>query len=216
MDDKFLRQNVIDELEFDPSIDAVNIGVAVEDGVVSLSGHVGSYAEKSAVERIVRRVKGVRAIAEDIRARYPYDKKTEDDEIAKRAVAMLEWDVSVPQTVTVTISKGWITLEGEVTWQFQRMAAEQDVRKLSGVIGVINSIVIKPRASEVDIKKTIGDALVRNAHVEAKAIRITVTDGSNVRLDGKVDSWDDRQVVENAAWSVSGVRQVDDRLVYGK
>ncbi len=213
MDDKQLRQNIIDELEFEPSVDAQDIGVAVSEGIVTLSGHVSSYAEKVAVQHAVQRVKGVRAIAQEIEVRYPGENKTADDEIAKRALNILKWDAVIPgDAVRVTVQKGWVLLTGEVDWQFQKKAAEDAIRKLSGVTGVSNSITIKPRVSASDIKKKIEDALARNAHVEARAIRVNVSDGNKVRLEGAVDSWDDRDVVENAAWSVPGVQSVDDRL----
>ena len=121
MDAKQLRQNVLDELEFEPSVDAANIGVIANDGVVTLTGHVSSYAEKLAAERAVRHVKGVRAIAQEIEVRYPSDKKTADDEIAKRALSVLKWYATIPQNaVKVTVQRGWITLAGEVDWQYQR------------------------------------------------------------------------------------------------
>ncbi|HVZ05764.1 BON domain-containing protein [Hyphomicrobium sp.] len=213
MDDKQLRQNIIDELEFEPSVDAQDIGVAVSDGVVTLSGHVSNYAEKVAAQHAVQRIKGVRAIAQEIEVRYPGEKKTADDEIAKRALNVLKWDAVIPEDmVKVTVQKGWVLLTGEVDWQFQKKAAEDAIRKLSGVTGVSNSITIKPRVSASDIKKKIEAALARNAHVEARAIRVNVSDGNKVRLEGAVDSWDDRDIVENAAWSVPGVQSVDDRL----
>lgn len=213
MDDKQLRQNIIDELEFEPSVDAQEIGVAVSDGVVTLSGHVFSYAQKVAAQHAVQRIKGVRAIAQEIEVRYPGEKKTADDEIAKRALNILKWDAVIPEEmVKVTVQKGWVLLTGEVDWQFQKKAAEDAIRKLSGVTGVSNSIVIKPRVSASDIKKKIEAALARNAHVESRAIRVNVSDGNKVRLEGAVDSWDDRDIVENAAWSVPGVQSVDDRL----
>ena len=213
MDNEQLRQSVIEELEFDPSIDAAGIGVAVENGVVTLSGHVHSYAAKLAAERAARRVRGVRAIAQEIEVRYPSDKKTTDDEIAKRAVAILQWDaMSLPGAVKITVLKGWVTLSGEVDWQYQRTAAEQVVRRLSGVTGVINNIVIKRAVYVADIKQKIENALSRHAKIEAQAIRITVHDGNKVSLEGEVKSWDERDAVENAAWSVPGVQSVDDRL----
>jgi len=178
-----------------------------------LTGHVPSYAEKLAAEHVVRRVKGVRAIAQEIEVRYPNDKKTADDEIAKRALSILRWHVMIPQdAVKVTVQKGWITLTGELSWQYQRRDAEDAVRKLSGVIGVTNSISLKPTVSVSDIKRRIEGALARHAHIEADAIRVNVRDGNKVCLEGKVDSWDEREAVEKAAWSVPGVQSVDDRL----
>jgi osmotically-inducible protein OsmY len=213
MDDKQLQQCVLDELEFEPSIDAAHIGVAVDSGVVTLTGHVTSYAEKTAAERAARRVKGVRAIAQEIEVRYPSDKKTSDDEIAKRALNILKWDAMIPNdAVKVTVQKGWVTLAGDVSWQYQKKAAEDAVRKLSGVTGVSNSVSIKPMVFASDIRKKIEDALTRHAQVEAQAIRVNIRGGSKVLLEGMVDNWEEREAVENAAWSVPGVQSVDNRV----
>jgi osmotically-inducible protein OsmY len=213
MDNKLVRQDVLDQLEFEPSIDAANIGVAVEDGVVTLTGHVWSYAQKLAAERATRQVKGVRAIAQEIEVRYPTDKKTADDEIAKRALNVLKWHAMIPQdAVKVTVQKGWVTLTGEVNWQYQRKAAEDAIWKLSGVTGVTDSISLKPTVSVSDIKKKIEDALTRHAQIEAQAVRVHVRDGNKVSLEGMVDNWDEREAIENAAWSVAGVQSVDDQL----
>ena len=208
-----LRQDVLDELEYEPSVNAAHIGVAVEKGVVTLSGHVGSYAEKLAAVAVTRRIKGVRAIADEIEVRYPYDKKTSDDQIAKRAIDILSRDTLVPSgSVQVTVRDGWVTLTGDVDWFYQKKVAEEDVRKLSGVRGVINNLDIKPRVKGEDIKRKIEDALRRHAEIEAKAIQVTVRDNDKVVLEGKVDSWDERYAVENAAWSAPGVKSVEDRL----
>jgi osmotically-inducible protein OsmY len=218
MHDKQLQQDVLDELEFEPSIDAAHIGVAVDNGVVTLSGHVSSYAEKTAAESATRRVRGVRAIAQEIEVRYPGDKKTSDDEIAKRALSVLKWDALIPgDAVKVTVQKGWVTLAGDVSWHFEKKAAENAVRKLSGITGVSNSIsikptVIKPTVNASEIKRKIEDALTRHAEIEAQSIRVSVRDGNKVSLEGMVDSWNEREAVENAAWSVAGVQSVDDRL----
>jgi len=213
MDDKQLRQDVLDELEFEPSIDAANIGVAVEDGIVTLSGHVASYTEKLATENAVRKMRGVRAIAQEIAVRYPSDKKTADDEIAKRALSILQWAALIPQdAVKVTVQKGWVTLIGEVEWQYQKKAAEDAVRKLSGVTGVINNIWLKPTVHVSDVRKKIEDAMARHARKEAQAIRVDVRDGNQVSLEGKVESWDEREAIETAAWSVPGVHTVDVHL----
>jgi osmotically-inducible protein OsmY len=213
MDNKQLRQHVLDELDFEPSIDAANIGIAADEGVVTLTGHVASYAQKTTAEEAVRRVKGVLALANEIEIRYPSDKKTSDDEIAKRVLNILKWNEVVPQEgLQVSVEKGWVTLTGEVAWQFQRKAAEDAVRKLTGVTGVINNIAIKPTVSAYDVKEKIERALTRHAEIEAKGIKVTVHDGNKVSLEGKVDNWDERAAVENAAWSVAGVQSVDDRL----
>lgn len=213
MSDLQLRQDVIDELEFEPSVNAARIGVAVDKGVVSLTGHVASYAEKLAAVAAVRRIKGVRAIADDIEVRYPSENKTSDDEIAKRAVDILGWDAMLPAgAIQVTVRDGWVTLTGSVNWYYEKRSAEDDVRKLSGLRGVINKIEIKPRVQAEDVKRKIEEALKRHAEVEAKAIRVTVRDINSVVLEGQVDNWDERLAVENAAWSAPGVKSVEDRL----
>ena len=216
MTDKFLRQEVLDELDYEPSVNSTNIGVAVASGVVTLTGHVSSYAEKIAAEAAVRRVRGVKAIAQEIEVRYPSDKKTADDQIAKRAVDILEWNAVVPKgAVQPTVRDGWVTLTGQTEWQFQRAAAESAVRKLSGVAGVINNIAIKARAQPADIKLRIEKALKRNAEVEARDIGIYVLDGGAVKLEGAVHSLQERRMVESAVWSAPGVRTVDDRISIG-
>ena len=213
MTDSQLRQDITDEFEFDPSFSGEHIGVAVDKNVVTLTGHVSSYAEKLAVIAAARRVKGVHAIAEEIDVRYPFQNKTADDQIAKRAIDILSWDVLVPPSgVEVLVQDGWVTLSGNVNWYYEKTAAEDDVRKLSGVRGVTNKIVIKPRIDSANVKDRIEAALKRHAEVEAKAIRVTVKEGNKVVLEGKVDNWDERRAVETAAWSAAGVASVDDRL----
>lgn len=212
MNDDELRQYIIDELEFEPRIDAANIGVAVEDGIVTLSGHVASYSEKVAAEHAVQRVKGVRGIAEEIEVRYPDEKKTADDQIAKRAVDILAWNTTIPdEAVRVKVQKGWVTLSGKVGWQYQKLAATDAVRRLSGVMGVSNLIEVTPKVHAADIKNSIETALKRSAEVEAKGIRIQV-DGNKVVLEGRVHSWLERSAAERAAWSVPGVTTVRDNL----
>jgi len=213
MSDLQLRQNVLDELKYEPSVNAAHIGVTAENGVVCLIGHVATYAEKLEAVKAARRIKGVRAIADEIEVRYASDKKTSDDEIAKRAVAILAWDTTVPgDALQVTVRDGWVSLSGDVDWQYQRKSAEDDIRKLSGVRGVTNSIGIRPRAQSYDIKQKIEQTLKRHAESEARAIRVTVEGGNKVILEGTVDNWDERYAVENAAWSAAGVKSVDTRL----
>lgn len=213
--DMTLRQNIIDELEFDPSIDAANIGVAVEDGIVTLTGHVSSYWEKTTAENVVKRVKGVKGIVEEIEVRLLGQKGTADDEIAKRAVNAITWNVSIPRDkVQVKVQDGWITLTGKLEWQYQKNAAFEAVRGLAGVTGVSNQIDIAPHASVSDIKKRIEDALKRDAGTEAQTIRVNVMDG-RVTLEGKVRVWSERQAAERAAWSSPGVRTVEDRISIG-
>jgi len=215
MDDLQLRRNILDELDYEPSVDAANIGVAVENGVVTLTGHVPRYAEKLAAERAVRRVRGVRAIAEEIEIRVPNEKRTSDDEIAKRAVDILRWDTTVPKdAIEITVQHGWVTLSGKVDWEFQRSAAEVDIHRLSGVVGVHNQIKIEPQLRISDIQRRIEDALKRNAEIEAKDIEITVQD-STVTLAGTVHDWAEHEAIRRAAWSAPGVQSVDDQLTFG-
>ncbi len=215
MDDITLRQLILDELEFEPSIDAGNIGVAVENGVATLSGHVPTYAQKETAERATRRIKGVKAIAQGIEVRPVGTHRTADDEIAKRAVNTIGWHVTIPKdAVQVKVQKGWITLNGRVEWQYQKNAAADAVRDLSGVVGVSNMIEVAPRPSSMDVKKRIEDAFRREADIEAHAINVYVADGK-VTLQGKVKTWSERQAAEHAAWSAPGVRLVEDRLSIG-
>ena len=217
MTDSQLRQDIIDELEFDPSFSGEHIGVAVDKGVVTLGGHVNSYAEKLAVIAAARRVKGVHAIAENIEVHRPYQKATSDDQIAKRARDILNWDVLVPpNAVDVLVHDGWLTLSGNVNWYFEKASAEDDVRKLSGVRGITNMITIKPRIDSANVKSKIDAALKRHAEVEAKAIRVSVQNGNKVVLEGAVDTWSERRAVEDAAWSVPGVASVEDRLMISR
>lgn len=214
MGDLQLRQDVVDQLEYEPSIDAAHIGVAVEKGVVTLTGHVASYAEKQAAITAVRRVKGVRAIAEEIEVRYPSDKKTSDDEIAKRAIDILSWDTMVPSgSIQVMVRDGWVTLTGSVDWHYQKKQAEDDIRRLSGVRGLTNTVKIEPSVQAEDVKRKIEEALKRHAEIEANAIRVSVPERNKVVLEGKVGSWDERHAVESAAWSAPGVLSVEDRMI---
>ena len=213
MNELRLRDDILDELAYEPVVDAAHIGVAVDENVVTLSGHVSSYAQRLAAVSAVRRVKGVHGIADEIEVRYSPDEKTFDDEIAKRAINMLAWDSVVPSdSVQVTVHDGLVTLTGKVNWQYQKSSAERDIRKLSGVRGVINNIEIEPHAKAENVRSKIEAALKRHAEVEAKHIRVTVRDDSEVLLEGKVQSWDEKVADKNAAWSAPGVKNVRDRL----
>ena len=212
MDDKTLRQYVADELDWEPIVDAAHIGVAVDKGVVTLTGHVPNFAQKSAAESAVRRVKGVRGIAEELRVDFGAPSPYLDDDIAKRALSVLDLNVLVPPgAIQVKVQQGWLILIGEVRWNYQRTAAVADLRKLRGVTGITNDITIKPQVYAGDISNRIEDALKRHAHLEAKDVRVQVQDG-RVTLEGKVPSWADRQTVERAAWAAPGVRRVEDHL----
>ena len=212
MEDYNLRKTVMDELEWDPSIEAAHIGVTANAGVVTLSGKVDSYAAKLAAERIAGRISGVKAVAEELEVEYPFSLKEGDDHIAQRAVQVLSWNVIVPgDRLKVKVENGWVTLSGELDWNYQRTEAEKDVRKLHGVKSVINTITIKPRVAPADVRDKIKAALSRNAQIEADNIAI-VADGGKVILSGNVPRWSDRYTAEHAAWSAPGVMEVEDRL----
>jgi osmotically-inducible protein OsmY len=211
--DKLLRQHVMDELEFEPSIDAADIGVTAENGVVTLSGHVPSYSQKLAAERAAWRVKGVKAIAEKIEVRFPTSQKLADDEIAERALNMLAWSTTIPRdAIKVKVQQGWVTLSGKVHWQFQRVAAESGIRKLAGVKGISNDIKLIESVQPGDVKERILGALKRHAEVEANRIHVDVRPDGTVKIDGEVDNWDERQAVERAVWSTPGVTVVEDHI----
>ena len=211
MDDKTLRQHIVDELEFDPRIDAAHIGVAVEEGVVTLTGHVPTYAQKVAAERATEGVKGVKAIAMEIEVRYPFERPTADDQIARRAADALSWNLMPPHSVQVTVQKGWVKLIGKVDWNYQKLAAESAVGNLDGVTGVTNCLELRPRAQPRDVKCKIVAALHRSAQYEANNIEVSVI-GGKVRLGGKVKNWSERRLAENAAWAAPGVTEVEDNL----
>jgi osmotically-inducible protein OsmY len=212
MSDLQLRQDVIDELEFEPSVNAAHIGVVANKGVVTLSGFVTSYAEKAAAERATRRVRGVKAIAEEIEVRLSSDTKRADDEIAARAIDILKWQVGLPaDRIKVKVEKGVVTLTGDVDWQFQKADAEYAVHKLTGVAHVANQIRVASGVHASEIREKIQKALQRSAEVEAS--RITVqTEGGRVVLSGKVRAWYERDIAERAAWSAPGVTEVQDHL----
>lgn len=212
MSDRTLKQAIEDELEWEPSINAEHIGVTAEDGVVTLTGHVGSYAEKFTAEKAAKRVKGVRAIAQEIEIRFPNDKKTSDDQIAKRALDIIAWDSTIPKDkVQVRVQDGFVTLSGQVNWQYQRADAEYAVRKLAGIKGFFNAIQVKPKVQASDVKQRIENALKRNADLEASSIKVSVLNG-RVTLDGKVKALYERDLAERTAWSAPGVISVEDHI----
>ena len=212
MDDATLKQYVLDELAWRPDVDSAHIGITAENGVITLSGDVPSYAQKLEAVDAVKRVVGVRGVAEELKVRYSDDYSTEDEVIAQRALDCLDWDASVPKnSVQVAVADGIVTLSGQVAWQFERTSAEDAVRKLYGVVDVINNITLKNQPQPSDVKSRIEDALKRNADLDAKSIRVSVRDGT-VTLDGSVDSWSARDAAEDAAWAAPGVMSVRDRL----
>ena len=212
MNDKILRKNVEDALDWQPAIDASKIGVAVEAGVVTLTGYVPSYAAKYDAERSVKRVSGVRGVVAHLEVRLPGGNAVSDDEVAKRALESLNWATAFPRdSVQVSVEGGWITLTGELLWQYQKAAAAAAVINLLRVKGVINEIALKPQARPWIIKSRIQKALARGAELEAKGIRVDVL-GETVTLAGNVRSWYERERAEDAAWMAPGVRAVIDHL----
>lgn len=213
--DSELQRDVLDELAWEPSIDHADIGVSVIDGVVALNGYVQSYAEKTAAERAAMRVEGVRAIADQIKVRYPSDRKTADHEIAKRILDIFAYDVLIPEDrIKVAVERGWVSLTGEVEWRYQSEEAARAAGKVSGVTGVSNNIAISIKASIPDIRKRIEDAFKRQAGLDAASVTIA-TSGHKVTLGGTVKAWHERQLAEQAAWAAPGVTQVEDRIVIG-
>jgi osmotically-inducible protein OsmY len=188
------------------------IGVAVKDGVVTLTGWVDSYTKKRAAEEAAHRVRGVKAVANDIEVRLAISSERNDADIAAAAVRALEWDAFVPiDKLDVTVSKGWVTLKGEVEWQYQKADAERVVGRLSGVKGVSNLITVKPYVTPSDIKSKIEQAFTRSAELDAQRITVDVV-GSKVTLKGSVRSWAEKQEAERQAWLAPGVTAVDNRI----
>jgi osmotically-inducible protein OsmY len=215
--DEEIQRDVLDELSWEAELQPNEIGVMVDDGVVTLTGWVDSFGKKWAAERAAHRVRGVVAVANDIEVRLPGSAERTDADIAAAATRALQWDAMVlPGTVKVTVSHGWVTLDGQVEWQFQRREAERAVRRLTGVRGVTNLISVKPKVepSPADLKRRIEEALVRSAETDAKRIEVKV-DGSKITLKGTVKSWAERDAAERVAWSAPGVSEVENKIKLG-
>lgn len=208
--DDAIREDVEVELKWDPKITSPDIAVAVKDGVVTLSGFVSSYWEKDAAEKAVKRVYGVRAVANDIEVKLP--SKRTDPEIAREAIEELERHVSIPHDeIKLTVKNGWVTLEGRVDWKYQKTLAQSAVKKLRGVIGVSNNIEVKPRVSPSEVRSKIEEALRRSAELDARRIRVE-TEDSTVKLYGTVRAWVEKDDAERAAWSAPGVTNVENYI----
>jgi len=207
-----IQADVLAELKWDARVNPNEIGVVVKDGIVTLTGWVDSYIKKWSAEEAALRVRGVKAVANDIEVKLPSSSERTDADIAAEAVRALELDALVPlENVKVTVSRGWITLDGTVEWQYQKEEAERVVRRLTGVRGISNLIQVKPQASPSELKKKIEEALVRNAKLDAENIKVE-TAGSKVILSGTVHSWAEREQAAWAAWSAPGVSAVENRI----
>lgn len=210
--DQQLKKDVIAELEWDPAINAAHVGVAVKDGVVTLTGHLDTYAEKYAIERAVLRVRSVRGIAVELDVKLDPNHRRSDSEIAAAAESALKWHSLIPSDrIRVQVEKGWVTLLGEVNWDYQRRETEKAVRTLTGVVGVSNAIGLKTAAAPADVAKRIRDAMVRHAENESRQLEVSV-EGDTVILRGTVDSWTERATASSAAWSAPGVAKVVNEL----
>ena len=210
--DTQVQQDVIAELKWEPSVNAAQIGVEVKDGIVTLAGHVSSYAEKLGAERAAQRVSGVKALAIEMDVKLSGSSKRTDADIAGSVENVLQWMTSLPKDgVKVMVEKGWVTLSGEVDWDYQRQDAARGVRHLMGVIGVSDQIAIKPKVSLSAVKSDIEAALKRRAKADAQRISVEIR-GADVTLTGTVHSWSEREAARHAAWGTPGVRNVVDNI----
>ncbi|HZO94166.1 MAG TPA: BON domain-containing protein [Candidatus Baltobacteraceae bacterium] len=213
--DLMLQEDVADELAFDPSVDSSNIGVAAKDGIVTLTGRVDTYAEKIAAEKAAKRVAGVKAIASEIDVEIAAFRKRDDTEIAAAAVNVLDWDTMIPaDKIKVKVEHGWLTLDGQVPWQYQKDAAERAVSNLVGVRGVSNLILVAPTVRSSEVAEKIRKAFERTADLDANRLTVDASDGT-VTLRGHVRSWAEHDEAGRAAFAVSGVSRVDNLTTVG-
>lgn len=213
--DEEIHRDVLEELRWDARVQPNEIGVSVKDGVVALTGWVDSYIKRWAAERAAERVRGVRAVANEIEVRLPATADRTDADIAAAARRALEWNSLVPSgNIRITVSDGWVTLRGQVNWEFEKREAERLVQRLAGVHGVTNLITVRPRPrpEAAELKRKIEAALVRSAETDAEGIEVDIEDDKIV-LRGTVRTWAEKQEAERVAWSAPGVTAVDNRIV---
>ena len=210
--DNDLKRAVLDELNWEPSVDSAHIGVTAQAGVVTLTGQVENYSHKLAAEKAASRVKGVKALAEEIEVKLPFDIMRSDEDIAVAAIQRLSWNSTIPDdAVKVKVEKGWITLTGTVDWQFEKEAAEQDIRALSGVIGVSNQVLLKPTISASNVKAEIERALHHSWYYDPNTINVRAQ-GGKIKLTGNVTTWNARQLAGSTAWSAPGATSVENDI----
>ena len=211
--DDQLQKAVLAELRWEPSITAAHIGVAADNGTVTLTGHVNSYGQKHAAEMATGRVKGVKAIAEEIEVRLPFEIKRDDADIATAAANRLAWDTGTPRdAIKIKVEAGWVTLTGEVDWHFQKEAAQREVRNLMGVRGVTNQVTIKPHVDTARLQDDIQLALHRSIFFQPENVHVSAQDG-RVKLTGTVNSWRERQTAASTAWAARGATSVENDLI---
>jgi len=210
--DEQIQRDVFAELKWDARVMPNEIGVSVKNGIVTLTGWVNTYSKRWAAEDAAHRVRGVVAVVNDIEVKLPSSAERTDPDIAAAAIHALTWDAFIPmEKIKVTVGKGWVRLEGEVEWQYQKVDAERVVRRLTGVKGVTNLIVVKPRVTASDLKRKIEEALVRSVKTDAEHITVEV-EGSKAILKGMVRSWAEKEEAERAAWLAPGITEVDNRI----
>ena len=210
--DSDLKKAVLDELGWEPSVNAAHIGVTANAGVVTLTGHVDSFAHKLGAEKAASRVRGVKALAEEMEVKLPWEIKRGDEAIAAAAIERLSWNSTVPNDVVqVKVAKGWVILAGTVAWRFEKDAAEQDIRMLSGVIGVLNEIVVRPTVNASNVKEEIERALHRSWYYDPNTIEVSAQ-GGKIKLTGNVSTWNARRLAGSTAWSAPGAISVENDI----
>lgn len=210
--DEIIRKNVLEDLKWSPHVNPTYIGVAVRNGIVELSGHVETFAEKLEAEHVALAIKGVKGVAQEIVVRLPSEKRTDDNELADRASGLLSWDARLHgDRIKVKVERGWVTLTGQVRSSSEREFASSDVKRLSGVVGITNSISLRPASAPNDVKGQIEDALGRQALLATAVIQVSAQDGMII-LSGRVHSWAERAAARHVAWAAPGVVDVVDNL----